>query len=274
MQVALDPSVFADGACMALAPTTGNRADTVFLDAGHGGVDPGALGRTSDGTAITEAGITLKVELGVAELLRSQGFRVVVSRTTDSTVVRLRSEDVASDGELSLQGAHDDVVARDRCADLAGADVLVGIYFDSGSSPSNAGSLTAFDAVRPFASASRRLATLLQTDTLAAMDAQGWAIPDAGVVNDDRLGSLVPTSETTGVAAQAATYHHLLLLGPPESGFQPDPSEMPGSIIEPLFLTDPFEAQIAASSRGVSVMAGAIAKAVEQFLPPTSSRRG
>jgi N-acetylmuramoyl-L-alanine amidase len=41
---------------------------------------------------------------------------------------------------------------------------------------------------------------------------------------------------------------------------------MPGAVIEPLFATDPFEATIADSSTGQHVIAGGIAKTVDEFL--------
>jgi N-acetylmuramoyl-L-alanine amidase len=40
---------------------------------------------------------------------------------------------------------------------------------------------------------------------------------------------------------------------------------MPGALIEPLFLTDPFEASIAVSTRGQQVIADGIARAVDQY---------
>ena len=39
----------------------------------------------------------------------------------------------------------------------------------------------------------------------------------------------------------AAAYGHLLLLGPAMAGYFATPSQMPGALIEPLFITDPFE---------------------------------
>ena len=84
-------------------PTQGDRHQTVFLDAGHGGIDPGGVGTTSAGTAIDEAHLTLPVELDAMQLLRAEGFRVVVSRTTQSTVVRL-GPGMESGGELTLAG--------------------------------------------------------------------------------------------------------------------------------------------------------------------------
>ena len=43
---------------------------------------------------------------------------------------------------------------------------------------------------------------------------------------------------------------------------------MPGAVIEPLHLTDPFEASIAADPADQSVLAQGLATAVEQFLAP------
>jgi N-acetylmuramoyl-L-alanine amidase len=41
---------------------------------------------------------------------------------------------------------------------------------------------------------------------------------------------------------------------------------MAGAVIEPLYITDPFEGSIADSSAGQKVIAGGIAAAVETFL--------
>lgn len=264
---ALDPAVFASGACEAFGPTGGDRHQTVFLDAGHGGVDPGAVGTTQTGQTIYEADATLPVELDAMGILRAEGFRVVVSRTRDSTVLRLGPADV-SGGVLSLQGAHDDVAARDVCANDAKANALVGIYFDAGGSPQTAGSLTAYDAARPFSASNLALADLVQHDVLAAMNAQGWGIPDDGVLPDTELGSFVGSPAAGGIAGEAAVYDHLLVLGPAMPGYFSTPSEMPGAVIEPLYITDPFEGTIAASAHGQMVIAQGIAAAVETFLEP------
>jgi N-acetylmuramoyl-L-alanine amidase len=50
------------------------------------------------------------------------------------------------------------------------------------------------------------------------------------------------------------------------AGYFSTPSEMPGAVIEPLYITDPFEGSIADSSHGQMVMAQGIARAVERFL--------
>jgi N-acetylmuramoyl-L-alanine amidase len=263
--VQLDAPEFSPGACTAFDPTAGNNGKTVFLDAGHGGIDPGGVGTTQSGQTVEESSVNLAVELDAMALLRAHGYRVVVSRTSDSSVVRLSASDV--DGNLlTAEGAHEDVAARDVCANLAGADALVGIYMDASSTSDTAGSVTLYDQDRPFAVQNQRLATLLQTDVLAAMNAQDWQIPNDGALPDSGFGSSVGDPEQGGLAAEAAAYDHLMLIGPASSGYFTTPSNMPGAVIEPLYLTDPFEGSIAANASDQQVIAQGIAHAVESYL--------
>lgn len=51
----------------------------VFLDAGHGGKDPGALGN-----GLQEKDIVLQVTMKIGDILRSHGLEVIYSRTTDT----------------------------------------------------------------------------------------------------------------------------------------------------------------------------------------------
>ena len=53
---------------------------TVIIDAGHGGFDGGAV--ASDGTA--EKDINLEISLKLAEMLRLNGFKVIMTRTEDT----------------------------------------------------------------------------------------------------------------------------------------------------------------------------------------------
>ncbi len=265
-EVALDPSLFARGSCEAFAPTTGDRHLTVFLDAGHGGRDPGGVGTTTSGVSIEESRETLRVELRALTTLRAQGYRVVVSRTTNNTVLKLNPADV-SGNELSVLGAHDDVAARDQCANLAHANLLVGLYFDAGS-PQYAGSLTAYDASRPFAAQNKRFASMLQHDVVAAMNARGWAIPNDGVDTDTLLGSVVTGSSSATLSEEALNYNHLMLIGPAAPGYFTTPSAMPGALIEPLYLTDPYEGTLANSSLGQAVIAQGVVQAINQYFAP------
>ena len=78
----------------------------VVLDPGHGGTDPGAIGRT--GT--TEKRLTLQLSLTLAERLRAAGYEVLLTREDDST--------------LSLQ-------KRTNFANGADADLFISIHINS-----------------------------------------------------------------------------------------------------------------------------------------------
>jgi N-acetylmuramoyl-L-alanine amidase len=182
----------------------------------------------------------------------------------------MKAGDLVSD-TLSLVGAHDEVAARDVCANDAHANLLVGIYYDASSSPSTAGSVTTYDADRPFSSQSLHFADLLQSSVVSAMNAKGWQIPDNGVLDDVGMGSNNGDPATSKLAAEAQQYDHVMLLGPAMAGYFSTPSEMPGALIEPLYITDPFEGSIAVDPEDQAVMAHGIATAVERYFGGTKT---
>lgn len=126
--------------------------------------------------------------------------------------------------------------------------------------------------MRPFSQANLRLATFVQNDVLWSMNSNGWAIPDDGVAPDPGLGSLSGGASPGGINAEAASYDHLMLIGPSMAGFFSTPSTMPGAIVEPLYLTDPFEGTVADSVVGQQAIARGIALAAEQYLAEPSTR--
>ena len=255
--VAVDAATFATGGCVSYAATGTPNGRTVYLDAGHGGPDSGGLGVTGDGTAIEEKTLTLAVVTKAVPLLQAAGFRVVVSRTTDSTVARLTAADYVSgvlgSGALTAAGEHADLAARSLCADEGKADYLLSVHFNVGSSAADAGILTTYDAERTFAAANSALATAVNSDVLAALNAKGYAIPDGGIVHDDTVGNAVTAAD--------ASYGHLLVLGAAQTGYFDTPSTMPGALVEPLFLSDPFEGSIADSAVGQETIAQGITAA-------------
>jgi N-acetylmuramoyl-L-alanine amidase len=253
----VDAARFQHGSCVSFAPTGAIRLHrTVYLDDGHGGPDPGAIGTTANGTAVEEALLTLRVALDALPLLRNAGFRVVLSRTGPNAVARPAPGDLS--GRLfTAKGVHRDLVARNNCANISRADVLIGVFFDASASGHASGSLTLYDPARPFWRASLRLAELVQRDVRAALDTRRFTVADDGVRSDEAYGSAVSSADRA--------YGHLVLLGPAKRGYLRHPSVMPGALIEPLFLTNPVDASRAASGRGQGAIATGLASAVAQY---------
>jgi len=243
------------GACVSLAPTRAGSGQTVFIDPGHGGMDPGVVGGTT-GHRVQEKDAALAVGMRLSALLRADGYRVVMARTQDSTVTKLAATDSVM-GSLTASAEHRDLLMRAACANAAGAAALVSIHFDAYSDPTVGGTETFYDSSRTFSPASRRLATNLQTALVAAL---GTA--DRGVSTDDKLAA--PTLTSSG-----STYGHLIELGPMAPGWVDDPSRMPGALVEPLFLTNPAEAQLAGDEAGQQRMAVALEIGLVKFLSGT-----
>jgi N-acetylmuramoyl-L-alanine amidase len=240
------------GACLSLSPTRAGSGQTVFIDPGHGGLDPGVVGG-SKGHQVLEKDVTLAVALRLSELLRAAGYRVVMARTQDTTVIKLSDTDSVF-GSLTASAEHRDLAARAACANAAGAAALLSIHFDAFADPTVGGTETWYDSGRTFAQANRRFATDVQSALVAALGTS-----DRDVWTDDQLAA--PTLTTSG-----STYNHLIELGPLAAGWVDDPSQMAGALVEPLFLTKPSEAQTAADPAGQQVIAAALAAGVEKFL--------
>lgn len=250
-------SEFTSTACVAYAPTSGDLHTTVFIDPGHGGPDPGASGTAPDGKLLQERTYTLAVAEDALPRLQHDGYRVVLARIDDSAVARLVPGSLAG-GVYTAAGEHADIEARVDCANAAGAQVLLSIHFDSYGDPSVGGAETLYDPDRPFSAQSLRFAGLVQQSVLAGLAQHGWQVPDRGVQDDTTAG-------TPALTPQGAAYGHLLELGPALPGWFDHPSQMPGALSEPLFLTDPGEAAVLDSTAGQEALAAALVYAINQY---------
>lgn len=239
------------GACISYPAAGAQSSKTVFIDAGHGGLDPGVVG-SAGGSPVLEKDATLAVAIHLGALLRADSYGVVMARTQDSSVTRLAASDSIT-GALTNSAEHRDLVTRVACANAAAAAVLVSIHFDGFSDPTVGGTETFYDSTRPFAATSKRLAADLQAGLVG-----GLGTSDRGVWTDDKLAApaLTPSGDS---------YGHLIELGPASAGWVDDPSQMPGALVEPLFITNPTEAQIATDPAGQQRIAQAMEAGLVKF---------
>lgn len=244
----VDPSRFPGTGCLALPAKSGGPAATVVLDAGHGGPDPGSSGTTTGGRTVPEKELTLAVTLAAAERLRAQGTTVVLTRSTDA----LGSGVDASDGALSTHASQEDLEARVRCANLARADALVSVHFNSFDDKTVGGAETLYEPDRRDAAQSRELAGSLQRAVLDRLTELGRPPADRGVVDDSSGG------ESGG--------RHLVLLGPRIPGYIDEPSAMPAALVEPLFITNAADLSAVVSPSGTEALGAAVAGGISAYL--------
>ena len=252
------PAGLVAGTCVQFDPRGADRHRTIYVDPGHGGPDPGAVGN-----GLAEENLTLAVALQLRDMLRADGFRVVLSRVGDTSVAKLAASQVVN-GAITNSGAHIDTIARIACGNTARADALVAIHFNAFDDPTASGAETFYDDARDFSAANLRLANLLQNGLQASFTKSGWQVYDRGVLSDADTGH-------TGLTAAADSYGRLMELGPAKAGWNDHPSLMPGALVEPFFVTDPVEAQVANSVAGQKAIAAGLAQGLAGFLVPADS---
>jgi len=245
------------GTCVEFDPTGADRHRTIYVDPGHGGPDPGAVGN-----GLKEEDLTLAVALKLKDRLRADGFRVVLSRVGDTSVAKLADSQVVN-GAITNSGAHIDTIARIACGNTAGADAMVAIHFNAFDDPGASGAETFYDDARDFSAANLRLANLLQGGLQASFKQSGWQVYDRGVLSDADTGH-------TGLTAAADAYGRLMELGPAKAGWNDHPSQMPGALVEPFFVTNPVEAQVAGSAAGQKAIATGLEQGLSAFLAPVA----
>ena len=97
------------------------KSITIVLDAGHGGEDGGAVGR--DG-AVIEKDLNLKITLLLAEMMRANGFDVVLTREKDELLY---------DRSINYQGRKKalDLAARKSIAEKTENAVFISIHMNT-----------------------------------------------------------------------------------------------------------------------------------------------
>lgn len=216
----------------------------VFLDAGHGGKDPGAIHRGSDGkVALQEKDVNLDVARRVGNALSEQGFSVDYARESDTLLTPFNGPDDRENRRIEIQ-------ARVDKANRAGAELYVSIHFNGHDDRQVAGTEVYYCADRPFADQSRRLAQLLLERLLTELNGIGYPARNRGIHDD--YGIRPPD-------------HHLFTLGPELER----PSQMPGVLGEALFVTNDAEAAILQQDRGRAAIARAYTQAILAYFQPS-----
>jgi N-acetylmuramoyl-L-alanine amidase len=219
----------------AVPPTAASRpgaSRTIVLDPGHGGPEIGAVGV---GGGPREKDVNLRIALRLADILRADGYRVVLTRDSDRAVKPGRD----------LQGRID-------VANAAKADLFICIH-NNGGAASQSGTEVWYDPSRPFADRNLKLAQLVQSNLVAQIRALGYPVRDRGIKNDSRF------------RVYNGRAYSIYVLGPGTGYLRYTPTKMPGVLGESLFLSNPGDAAMLRQDRTLDVIARGYRDAINAY---------
>lgn len=136
---------------------------TIAVDPGHGGRDPGATGPSGN----QEKNNTLPVGLYLADLLRSAGANVMLTRSTDVSPAGSEYTELL------------DLKARVNLANAAKADLFVSIHNDAFSNPAAGGTTTYYSSNTSQAAASKTFGTAVQSELVKQLGLYNRGVKDA-----------------------------------------------------------------------------------------------
>ena len=119
-------------------------AFTVAVDAGHGGMDGGAVGTD---TGVVEAGLNLSVALRLKEALEAQGITVIMTREDGDALAETKQADMQARREILRRADVDLVVSvpMNKFSDRSVAGAMA--YFMQGSAEGEALAQSVIDSV-------------------------------------------------------------------------------------------------------------------------------
>jgi N-acetylmuramoyl-L-alanine amidase len=218
----------------------------VCIDPGHGGEDLGNVRVDNGRITLQEKDFTLEHSLLLAERLREKGFEVVLTRETD-TEVNPSNEDVNGDGTVAPEGGParteqvDDLQARVNICNLAAADLLVSVHYNGAENTFLSGYEVWFNDEREFSGRSEAFATYMHEALEKGFASAGYDAVDRGIGIEDHV--------VTG----------------PERPGELVPSEMPGAVVEGLFLSNDEDAAFIQSDRADEALVGAYEEAITRY---------
>lgn len=94
--------------------------NTIILDAGHGGIDPGAV---SDYSGLKEKDVNLNIVMLLKSLLEKDNYKVILTRDSDQLIYSTETNSI-------LQKRREDLTRRKKIMDESGADIVISIHLN------------------------------------------------------------------------------------------------------------------------------------------------
>lgn len=242
----------------------GVRKPIVCIDPGHGGADRGFM-RPPWGylAGLEEAPMVLNLALELKPRLEEDGVAVVMTRTTDASP-NPDNRDINGDGKTAADDVApdtryatlDDLQARINVCNNAGADLLVSMHINGFTTGKPFGFETWFTRERPFGAQSSTFASLAYAHLKDQLRRIGYVMPaEERGVNPDSVAD---------VQKEHSVFKHMIMTGPAVPGAVV-PSNMPGAIVETLFISNDGDADVLDSVEGQSAIVSAYENAILEY---------
>jgi N-acetylmuramoyl-L-alanine amidase len=225
-------------------------APLVALDAGHGGLDLGARHfNLQDEMDMYESTITLQIVLKIGAKLEALGYGVYYVRKEDTD---LGLYDRFGEDERAVIQARTDLI------NASGADLVLSVHLNAWDTEDKelrrvtGGTETYYCPDRPFGDRNLRFAELVHQNILDTLARLGDEVSDRHIHIDHEI------------AYPGDPGHHLMLLGP-QTDIIARPSNMPGVLSEPVFITCDREAYLVARDDAQEALADAYVAAIAQY---------
>ena len=173
-------TIFANDSKQAISWTT--AAETIVIDAGHGGIFPGKI--SSDG--IEEKNINLAIAQYLEKYLLQSGCETIMTRTSDTQLAAANT-----DGQSLLSQQRNDLAQRTAIAANAQADYFISIHCNSIPSAQWHGAQVFY---RPDDETSKALAETLQqylTEQLENTDRKALVREDTYLFNNLEMPAVI-----------------------------------------------------------------------------------
>ncbi len=225
----------------------------IYINPGHGGSDQGAVHKNAKGEVdLTEAQANLGISLKLAELLRSRGYTVILSREDDGKDEG-PPEDTNGDGRFNHRDGLQRIVDE---ANESKADLFISVHNNAAPVKSARGTEIYYCASRPFADKSKRLARLALTHIREELKKAGYESLNRGIKDDTVLyrnrGHLFLLGPATGTSSWRRIVH-------------PRETKMPGILGETLFVSNDTEAALLRREDIRAAIARGYADAVDAY---------
>lgn len=136
----------------------------IILDPGHGGEDPGKVSEYGNNK---EKDLNLDIALKTRDLLESEGFKVIMTRTEDKLVYQPGTTNV-------VQKRKQDLLRRKKMMDEDGANIVVSIHMNGFDQKQYHGAQTFYP---PNSQESQKLALCLQNSLRDTLDPENKRQP-------------------------------------------------------------------------------------------------